>query len=286
MRLHCVDDGAPAVTLRLLRIACEARGVEFIRVDAPRFDFDAARRAHAGDALVRPAVSVAARRVEQFLHAPGVATFHARDDGLLFPAWHWPLVHARAGVPVPRTIPCASSDRALLRRFATELGGPPVVVKVPGGSGGIGVMRADSLAALFSLADFLLARGLDPVLSAYVPDTTPWRVIVVGDDAVAGHRGSLAAGDFRSSGAPVPDAEPDGTPPALGRLAVRAVHVLGLEHGGVDVLETASGDLVVLEVNFPCFFAQAQQVTGVDVAGRMVEHLVAKAAREGRAHSR
>ena len=236
MRLHCVDDGAPAVTLRLLRIACEARGVEFVRVDTPRFDFDAARRAHAGDALVRPAVSVAARRVEQFLHAPGVATFHARDDGLLFPAWHWPLVHARAGVPVPRTIPCASSDRALLRRFATELGGPPVVVKVPGGSGGIGVMRADSLAALFSLADFLLARGLDPVLSAYVPDTTPWRVIVVGDDAA--------------------------------------------------VLETPSGDLVVLEVNFPCFFAQAQQVTGVDVAGRMVEHLVAKAAREGRAHSR
>jgi hypothetical protein len=123
MRLHCVDDGVPDVTLHLLRTACAAREVAFVGVDAAAFDFDGARRARRGDALLRPAATFAARRVEQFLHAPGVATFHAREDGLIFPVWHWPLDHARAGIAVPRTIPCATADRDLLRRFADELGG-------------------------------------------------------------------------------------------------------------------------------------------------------------------
>jgi hypothetical protein len=35
----------------------------------------------------------------------------------------------------------------------------------------------------------------------------------------------------------------------------------------------------MLEVNYPCYFAHAQIGAGVDVAGRMVAHLEAKAAR-------
>jgi hypothetical protein len=46
----------------------------------------------------------------------------------------------------------------------------------------------------------------------------------------------------------------------------------------VDLLEEASGRLYMLEVNYPCYFAHAQFVAKVDIAGRMVAHLAAKAA--------
>ena len=70
------------------------------------------------------------------------------------------------------------------------------------------------------------------------------------------------------------------TPPdGLEELAVRAVHSIRREFGGVDVLEHPSGRLYLLEANFPCYFGQAQDVIGVDIAGAMVEELQAKAAR-------
>lgn len=54
-----------------------------------------------------------------------------------------------------------------------------------------------------------------------------------------------------------------------------AVKALGLEFGGVDVMITNDGPKVV-EVNYPCFFPRCQMLTGVDIAGQMVEYLVNK----------
>ena len=68
----------------------------------------------------------------------------------------------------------------------------------------------------------------------------------------------------------------DTPPDHLAAVAIAAVRALRLEFGGVDVLEAPDGRLYVLEANFPCYFGQAQVVAGIDVAGAMVEHLVAK----------
>ena len=61
----------------------------------------------------------------------------------------------------------------------------PVVIKALGYSRGVGTIRADSLASLFSIVDYALAEGTKPMLTAYVPDAVHWRVVVVGDEAVA-----------------------------------------------------------------------------------------------------
>lgn len=60
-------------------------------------------------------------------------------------------------------------------------------------------------------------------------------------------------------------------------MAVTATRASRLEFGGVDVLEAPDGRLHVLESNFPYYFGQAQVVAGIDMAGAMVEHLMAKA---------
>jgi RimK-like ATP-grasp domain len=272
----CVmDSTVPVVTTRLLREACERRSVGFQEVDAYAFDYLPARRLQPGDMLYRPAVSIAAMRVEQFLFSPAVATFYSGDPAVVVD--RSPLQFERAGLPVPPTVPCHSGARAPLRAIVLRLGGFPVVVKTAGGSRGIGVMRADSFPALFSLVDSLLTHHAELMLSAFVEDATHWRVVVVGDEAVAWHRNIKSPDDFRTYASTDPA---DFMPPVadgLLQLAVRAVDALHLEFGGVDILQTPDATLHLLESNMPCYFATPQVVAGVDVAGRMVEYLQAKA---------
>ena len=167
--------------------------------------------------------------------------------------------------------------RALLRQMVDDCGGLPVVVKASGYSRGIGVMRADSLASLFSIVDFAGAEGSKPLLTAYIPDAVHWRVVVVGDQAVASYRNVTDDDDFRTSGSD--DAEDYAAPLPAGaaELAVDACRVLRHAHGGVDILEHASGRLYLLEANFPCYYAQAQLSGGADVAGAMVQYLLDRA---------
>jgi glutathione synthase/RimK-type ligase-like ATP-grasp enzyme len=63
----------------------------------------------------------------------------------------------------------------------------------------------------------------------------------------------------------------------LAAPAVRAVRAQRLFFGGVDLLRHPSGRLYVIEVNFPCFFAQATLGGGVDVAGPMIDFLSERA---------
>jgi hypothetical protein len=276
----CIDDGVPESTVSTLRAACEARDIPFEIIEPGSFDWDPARRLQPGDLLYRAAISLAGIRVEQFLHGPGVATFYKdADDGIFFDASTYPLHFERAGLPVPRTIYCATTNRALLRSFVDQLGGFPIVLKFTGGSRGVGVIQVDSQPALVSLVDYALSQGRNPLLCAYVDNAVHWRVVVVGDRAVAAYRNPTDEDDFRTYGSDAIEdftATPD---PELAALAIRAVHTLRLEFGGVDILEHASGRYYVLESNFPCYFAHAQLVAGIDVAGAMVDHLQEKAAR-------
>ena len=279
MALHLVDDAVPAETVAYVQQACDERGVELVHWHARGFDFEPERQLGPGELLYRPAVSLAAIRAEQHLYGDGVATFYRDPDGPAFQASNGPLLHARAGVPVPRTVYCANANRDFLRRAAERLGGFPLIVKVLGYSGGTGVMLAESLPGLFSLVDYLVAQGAQPLLAAYVPDAVHWRVVVVGDRAVAAYTNPVDADDFRTYGTTDPadcTAEPR---PDLADAAVRAVHALRVDHGGVDLLEHPSGRVYLLEANFPCYFAHAQKVAGIDVAGPMVDFLLEKAVR-------
>lgn len=278
----CVGDrSVPAVTGRLLRAACDARGLPFHAVDARSFDFDDDRQLAAGDILYRSATSVVASRVEQFLWADGVASFHRDRDAVFFDASAATLVFQRAGLVVPRTVPCNPLPRPALQRLVARLGGLPVVVKVPGGEGGVGVLRLDTWPALASVLDLLHAQGRTPLLSSYVPDALHWRVVVVGARAVAAYRNKARPDDFRSGVTRDPADYFTDVRPDLAAPAVRAVHALRREFGGVDLLVHPGGRVYLLEANFPCYFAQAQEVAGIDIAGAMLDHLLTRA-RAGR----
>lgn len=66
-------------------------------------------------------------------------------------------------------------------------------------------------------------------------------------------------------------------PPAgLAAIAGAAAAALRLEFGGADVMESPGGALTLAEFNFPCFFADQQEATGIDIAGAIIDHLLAK----------
>lgn len=278
MRFCLVSEaGVPDESRELLSDACADRGIPFETVIAKSFDFNPARRLAPGDLLYRAAVSVAGARTEQFLYAPGVATFHSDPGGVYFAAENQTILAEGAGVPMPRTVYLASSAAALLEKQVERVGGFPVVVKVLGRSSGIGVMRADSMPALRSLVDFSLAQGHNPLLCEFVRDALHWRVVVLGGKAIASYRNRPIPNDFRTCGTTDPadfDAPP---PPAVVEAALRATAACRLDFAGVDVLEAPSGAVYFLEANFPCYYPHAQLYGGVDIAGRMVDFLVAKA---------
>lgn len=276
---HCVNDHVPAESVDFLRTACSARGIEFVEIDARSFEYESRGQLPRGSLLYRPAISLAAMRVEQFLIAEGVATFYTDPLGAFFTYSAQWLLFQRAGVPIARTLPCFTIDRERLRACAEHLGGFPLVIKVPGNSGGLGVLRVDSSEAFFSTVDYVMSRHDGPLLCAYVGNAVHWRVVVVGSEAVAAYRNPKAEGDFRTYGTARREDCFARVDERLASLAVRAVSTLRLEFGGVDILEDADGGMYVLEANFPCYHPHAQEVAGIDVSGKMVDYLVEKSKR-------
>jgi hypothetical protein len=270
------EDSVPEETVTLLRDACEDRRILFEVVTAKVFDYDPLKRLKPGDLLYRAATAVAASRVEQFLYAPGVATFYVAKDGVHSSINTQALVAEAAGIPMPKTTYVASTKVALLQQLVDRVGGFPVVVKVLGRSSGIGVMMAESMVSLRPLVDFTIAQGHNPLLCQFIRDAVHWRVIVLGGHAIASYRNKQAPSDFRSFGSK-DRADFDARPgAAISETAVRAAVTFGLEFAGVDVLEDPTGNAWFLEANFPCYYPQAQLYGGVDIAGAMVDFLAAK----------
>jgi hypothetical protein len=278
-RFVYVDDGVPQTTTDLLRAACEERGVAFHPVYPLVFDFAPEHQLVPGDLLYRPAVSLIAQRVAQFLYAPGVSTFYRDRDGIYFGVLNPTLAYQRAGLSIPRSIHCGTTNRKLLRTFVEHLGGFPIVVKVHGYSRGIGVMRVDSYPTLFSVLDFMTQQGKQPLLASFIPDATHWRVVVVGDEVVGAYRNRQERDDFRTYASDEPEDYTLDLPEGMAELAIGAVRAGRVEFGGVDILEHPSGRLYLLESNCPCYFGSAQTEGGFDVAGKMLDHLLLKAER-------
>ena len=272
--LTCViDSGTPSTTRDSLRRGCASRGVRYVEVSGGSVD-PREPPLEPGALLYRPATTWAAMRAERQLWQPGVSTFYRSEAGPFVVHTEQWMALARAGLPTPASLRLGRTDDAFLREAVEALGGLPLIVRLDDGEGGVGVLRADSFAALRSLAELLVSRGHAARLAAFVPDAMHWRLVVVGERVVAAYRNPVRHDDFRSE----PSGSPDDyglTPPAdMAALAVRASHVAGSAFAGVDVLEHPSGRLYVLEANSPCYFPQAETWGKADVAGAMVDHLI------------
>ncbi|MEU5690228.1 RimK family alpha-L-glutamate ligase [Actinosynnema sp. NPDC020468] len=204
----------------------------------------------------------------------------ARAIGTCGDKWHCSVALARAGVPTPETALALTPEGAL---EAFDAVGYPAVVKPLVGSWGRLVTAVPDREVAATVLEYVRALPNPQSHVVYVQRMIPKpdrdiRVIVVGDEPVGAtyRRGE----QWRTNVARGAVSEPCALTPEITALALGATRAVGADIAGVDLIEDVDGALTVLEVNHGVEFSGFQAALGdaVDVAARIVDHLVAEAA--------
>lgn len=178
-----------------------------------------------------------------------------------------------ANIPLPKTV--IVRGLAYVEWAMKAVGGPPVVLKTAFGSYGSGVVIAESRRGMLSALD-AISRTSDCnliIVQQYIKEAKrrDLRVFVVGEKIIAAMERRARPGDFRANaelgGAAVPVELND----AERSISLDAARAMQLDVVGVDVIRTNDGP-AILEVNANPGFAILENVTGVSVAGAIIDH--------------
>lgn len=179
---------------------------------------------------------------------------------------------AAQGIDLPVTVFGDNPDDTT--DLLSMLGPPPHVIKLNEGAQGAGVMLTEKPSASRSVVEALRGLYASFVVQEFIGEAAgaDLRCFVVGDEVVASMRRQAPEGDFRSNLHRGGTAERMEATDEERAVAIRAARVLGLGVAGVDLIRAARGPLV-LEVNSTPGLEGIEAVCGVDVAGKIVEHL-------------
>jgi RimK family alpha-L-glutamate ligase len=225
-----------------------------------------------------PVLACLAARGSIVLNRPDAA-FRSRDKLLTT------VDLVNAGIPV---VPTVAFDEPAGANLAA-LGPGELIVKPARGVRGEGIVTHRSAAALTAAwhrrAEWRPGDGrpgyrterehylAQPLIGGGGQDL---RAYVVGGACVALMRRVAGPGEVRANlalgaaGLPLPLSH------AAAGVAVAALAACGLDFGGVDLIEDATGTVRVLEVDAWAGFAGITAVTGADVAGAILDHAAAR----------
>lgn len=183
---------------------------------------------------------------------------------------------AAAGLGVPDTF--YVGDGQAYAEAVARLGPGPVVVKPVRGRQGSDIALLQPGQRLpVTLAD-ALEQGNGLLVQAFIDPAVrqDLRVLVVGGQVVGAMALTPAAGEFRSNfhlGAHSRAVEPS---PEIAHTALGAAEAVGLEIAGVDLMRLEDGRILVLEANYAPGFRGLEEATGMDVAGRIIDHVLSR----------
>jgi len=154
------------------------------------------------------------------------------------------------------------------------VGGAPLVVKLLEGTQGIGVVLAENNQAAKSVIEAFQGVKADILVQEYIKDAkgSDIRCFVIGGKVVASMQRQAPAGEFRSNLHRGGSASTVKITPEERSTAVRAAKIMGLNVCGVDLLRTNHGP-VVMEVNSSPGLEGIEQVTGKNIAGKVIEFI-------------
>lgn len=187
----------------------------------------------------------------------------------------------KAGVGIPKTV--FARETANFEDVVALAGGTPLIIKVARGTHGNGVVLAETSKAAKAVMQAFYVEGVDFVVQEFVKESAgeDIRVLVVGGRVVASIKRQSLDGDFRSN------THQGGEGSALKltdeekKTAVRAAKAMGLPICGVDMMRSSRGPLV-LEVNSSASLKTSEQITGRDVATKIIEYIEVNAKRRNK----
>ncbi len=179
---------------------------------------------------------------------------------------------SREGLGLPTTTFAHSLDD--IDGLIDEVGGAPLVIKVLEGTQGLGVVLAETKNSAKSVIEAFMGLDANILVQQFIKEAAgcDLRCFVIGDRVVAAMQRVGAAGEFRSNLHRGGQARAVKISAAERATAVRAARTLGLNVCGVDLLRAAQGP-VIMEVNSSPGLRGIEQVSGLDIAGLIIEFL-------------
>lgn len=279
MKLHLIASKQENnLTLNSLKKAAEERDVIINVINSKKSDFFSLPTLEKGDMLFRQSTTSKCRQIERHIIRDDTAHFGSDVDRIMGKRTSSYFYNKKAGLPVVQTIPIFPSVASDIPKHVEHLGGFPIIVKVMGSSNGVGVMRADSLESLKSILDYVRDLSSMVLLRKFVPHSYYGRLIVVGDKVIASHRAFNMPDEFRTNAHGNIDENKEGITfsEEIQETAVKAVHSLGVDFGGVDLLFKTDTEYYISEVNSPCDYRWTEEYAGADISGPMLDYLIKK----------
>lgn len=176
------------------------------------------------------------------------------------------------GIPMPNTyFPADESDPEM---WSFRPGNYPMIVKMLHGNRGAGVILAESQAALKSVLDAFQRLKEPVVVQEFIKEAKgrDIRAFVVNGEIVAAMERCAKSNDFRSNLHQGGHAVPVELSNVEKDLIIRTAKICQLDVTGIDLLRSEKGPLI-LEVNGSPGLEGIETVTGVDVAGKIIQYL-------------
>ena len=183
---------------------------------------------------------------------------------------------AKHGLGLPLT--AFAHDPKQTSEIIKAVNGPPVVIKLLEWTQGIGVVLAETEASAKSVIEAFRGANVNILVQEFIKEAggTDIRALVIGGKVVAAMKRTGAPDDFRSNLHRGGSAQLIKITPEERSTAVRAAKRMGLNVCGVDMLRSNHGP-VIMEVNSSPGLEGIEAATGKDIAGMIVDFVVANA---------
>ena len=185
------------------------------------------------------------------------------------------LVLQKNNISMPKTY---LSSTVLAGKKLLEKVHYPIVMKFPHGTGGRGVMFADSYSSASSVFDALEALRQPFIIQEYIETGgSDVRVIVAGNKIIGSMKRKAVIGEKRSNIHAGGTGEPITLDSSAQNLAIRTAKAVGAEVCAVDMLENPRGGYLVIEANLSPGLQGITKATNLDVADRIAKYLFQRA---------
>jgi ribosomal protein S6--L-glutamate ligase len=261
-----------------------ARCSLMICVDEPALDFAGRPAADFDAAIPRIGASMTVHGVAVVRQFEALGRYSLNRAGAIASARDKLRAHqvlAQHRIAMPRTAIAYSARDA--RQLIEQVGGAPVVVKLLASTQGRGVVLAETRKAAESVIGAFRDIDAAILVQEFVAEAegADIRCIVLGGKVIAAMQRQAAAGEFRSNLHLGGRAFKVKLTLEERKLAKRAALAIGLDLAGVDMLRTKTGPKV-LEVNASPGLEGIEGVTGKDLAGMILDHVISKASARAR----
>jgi ribosomal protein S6--L-glutamate ligase len=185
---------------------------------------------------------------------------------------HLKMIHHQ--IPMPKTYIASTPEAG---KKILEKMDYPIIMKIPSGTQGKGVMFADSYESASSMLDTLTTLRQPFLIQEYIEtDSTDLRVFVIGDKVVATMKRVGKKNDKRANihaGGIGEIIKPNEN---IKKIAIKATQAINAEICAVDILDSEIKGPLVIELNLSPGLQGITKTTNIDISDKLAKYLFEK----------